>query len=101
MTDSYQVVFQAQTFFRNVYVNIAVDDIKVSPAALCLANPAATTLAPAAPATTAAPPSAYDCDFESGTCQWTIDTSTGNNAALQFLECNYLNWINSVIQYND
>lgn len=74
MTENYQLVFQAQTTFQRVYVNIAVDDIKVSPAAVCQSQLSTTTLAPV---TTATPPSPYDCNFENNTCTWAIDTSTG------------------------
>jgi len=74
MQEEYQVVFQAETTFQKVYVNIAIDDIKVSKASQCGSVSTSTTVLP--PVTTAVA-SPYDCDFENGLCQWTIDKSTG------------------------
>lgn len=83
MSEEYQVAFQARTTFQKMYVNIAVDDIQVSHGLQCQDVTTPTTQTPV---TTATYPSIWDCDFETGTCSWTMDRSTGSPYNINLLK---------------
>ena len=95
MTEDYQIVFQAQTTFQRVYVNIAIDDIQVSSASQCQAvtTPPTTVI----PTTTPASVSALDCTFEKDFCSWNIDRSTGRSWLTQRWSYLLIHWKFSII----